>query len=302
MGAKKKILVIGSSNTDMVVKSRHLPKPGETVLGGGFLMNAGGKGANQAVAAAKLGGDVTFMAKVGEDIFGQQAREGLEKYGIDTSSILVDKDYPSGVALIMVNDEGENSISVALGANGNLMPDDILGLKPSIASADFVLIQLEIPLATVERAVALSSGLGKKVILNPAPARQLSSALLSAVYMITPNETEATLLTGVEVRDKRSAKQAAEALGHQGVASVIITLGEKGAYVFSGEFQGMVSAPKVNAVDSTAAGDTFNGALCVALSEGKPLKEAVGFANKAAAFSVTRLGAQSSCPTLTDLM
>ena len=302
MKNRKKILVVGSSNTDMVVKSRHLPRPGETVLGGDFLMNPGGKGANQAVAAAKLGGDVTFMAKVGEDVFGKEAKAGLEQYGINTSAILVDENNPSGVALIMVNDQGENSISVALGANGHLTPEDILQLGSFIASADFILIQLEIPLLTVEKVVALSAELGKKVILNPAPAQQLSEALLSSIYLITPNESEATHLTNIEVTDEKSARQAAEVLRRIGVLSVIITLGEKGAYVFSDEVEELIPAPKAHAVDTTAAGDTFNGALAVALSEEKSLKEAVEFANKAAAFSVTRLGAQSSCPTLADLM
>ena len=302
MKNRKKILVVGSSNTDMVVKSRHLPRPGETVLGGDFLMNPGGKGANQAVAAAKLGGDVTFMAKVGEDVFGKEAKAGLEQYGINTSAILVDENNPSGVALIMVNDQGENSISVALGANGHLNPEDILQLVSFISNADIILIQLEIPLLTVEKVVALSAELGKKVILNPAPAQQLSAALLSSIYLITPNESEATHLTNIEVTDEKSARQAAEVLRRIGVSSVIITLGEKGAYVFSDEVEELIPAPKAHAVDTTAAGDTFNGALAVALSEEKSLKEAVEFANKAAAFSVTRLGAQSSCPTLADLM
>ena len=302
MKNRKKILVVGSSNTDMVVKSRHLPRPGETVLGGDFLMNPGGKGANQAVAAAKLGGDVTFMAKVGEDVFGKEAKAGLEQYGINTSAILVDENNPSGVALIMVNDQGENSISVALGANGHLNPEDILQLVSFISNADIILIQLEIPLLTVEKVVALSAELGKKVILNPAPAQQLSAALLSSIYLITPNESEATHLTNIEVTDEKSARQAAEVLRRIGVSSVIITLGEKGAYVFSDEVEELIPAPKAHAVDTTAAGDTFNGALAVALSEGKSLKQAVQFANKAAAFSVTRLGAQSSCPTLADLL
>lgn len=301
MHSNDKILVVGSINTDMVVKSAHLPKPGETVLGGGFLMNPGGKGANQAVAAAKLGGKVSFIAKIGDDIFGQESILGLQKHEIDTSAILIDKEHPSGVAIIMVNDDGENCISVALGANGNLSVKDIDHLESFFENVDYVLIQLEIPLPTVEKVVQVAAENNKKVILNPAPAAELSPSLLSSVYLITPNESEATLLTGIDVVDESSAKRAAEVLIDFGVSEVIITLGSKGAYLHSEAYTGILPAPRVEVVDTTAAGDTFNGALAVALSKGQPLKSAVEFAIRAAAFSVTRMGAQSSAPTLSDL-
>lgn len=297
----KPLLVIGSSNTDMVVRSRTLPRAGETVLGGTFLMNPGGKGANQAVAAARLGGNVTFVAKVGEDLFGQEAIEGFQRAGIDTQYVLRDPNTASGVALIMVDEQGENCISVALGANGTLRPEELARAAPAFEAASHVLIQLEIPLETVSRAVDLAQAASSRVILNPAPAQRLPAATLEKVSLITPNESEAALLTGIEVVDEASARKAADHLHQQGVPQVIITLGAAGAYVSAEEMSGMVPAPRVTAVDSTAAGDTFNGALAVALAEDMPLRQAVEFANRAAAISVTRPGAQASTPLRTEL-
>ena len=296
-------MVIGSSNTDMVVRSEKLPAPGETVLGGKFLMNPGGKGANQAVAAAKLGGPVALVAKVGDDLFGRKAKEGFAEYGIDTSCMLVDEETPSGVALIMVDADGENSIAVAPGANSRLSPDDIDEVGGILNGAEYLLMQLEIPLETVAHAARLAVEKGVKVILNPAPApaRELSGELLRSLYLITPNQSECRLLTGIEVSDDASAEQAARALQREGVDSVIVTLGSDGAFVLAEETARRVPAPTVEAKDTTAAGDTFNGALAVALSEGKELVEAVRFANRAAAWSVTRMGAQSSAPVRTDL-
>ena len=296
-----KIAVIGSSNTDMVIKTAHLPAPGETVLGGQFLMNPGGKGANQAVAAARLGGDVVFVAKVGDDIFGQEAVEGFKGEGINTDYIVVDPDNPSGVATITVDEQGENCIAVASGANSALGPADIDSASPQIEAASVLLMQLETPLGTVEHAASLGRKAGKTVILNPAPAQPLSDALLALLDVITPNETEAEILTGIKVQTEHDAEEAARALRDKGVGAVIITLGSRGAFVLSESFLGLVPAPKVEPVDTTAAGDTFNGALAVGLADGQTIEDAVAFANKAAAISVTRLGAQASVPKLEEL-
>ncbi len=298
---RPKILVCGSSNTDMVVRSGHFPAPGETILGGEFMMNAGGKGANQAVAAARLGGDVTFAGKTGNDLFGHQAIRQLTEEGIDVSCMSVDPGTPSGVALITVNDLGENTIVVAPGANGTFTPEDFDKAIPELELADYVLLQLEIPIPTVEYIAGLARRMNKKVILNPAPASPLSDELLKALFMITPNETEASLLTGIPVTGESSAREAALWLIRKGVEHVIITLGAAGAFYLSGGESGMIPAPTVKAVDTTAAGDTFNGALAVALSEGKSLEESIRFANAAAAISVTRPGAQSSVPYRNEL-
>lgn len=294
-----KIVVIGSSNTDMVVQSGHLPSPGETVLGGEFIMNPGGKGANQAVAAAKLNGKVTFIAKVGDDVFGQEAVKGFQSHGIDTDYVVVDKVSPSGVALIMVDDQGENCISVALGANAAMQKTDIS--KEIIGQASFVLIQLEIPIEVVKYAVDLAEQEGVRVVLNPAPAQTLSDNLLALLYIITPNETEAELLTGIKVENEETARKAAQVLKAKGVDIVVITMGAQGAYVLSEEEDQMIPSPGVKAVDTTAAGDTFNGALVVGLSEGMSLVDAIEFANKAAAYSVTKMGAQASVPSRKDI-
>ncbi|MEO0340523.1 MAG: ribokinase [Bacteroidota bacterium] len=295
------ILVIGSSNTDMVVQSPHLPVPGETILGSNFIMNPGGKGANQAVAAAKLGGKVSFLAKIGKDIFGNAAIDNFNQYGINVEGVIVDPDYPSGVALIMVDEQGENCISVALGANEQLQEADILSHVTLIENCDYLLTQLETPLSSVQKAIELASTKNKKVVLNPAPAQALPDELFPKIDIITPNETEAALLTGAKVDDMDGVKAAAVNLREKGVETVIITIGSKGAYVLSAEFEGVVAPPKVKAVDTTAAGDTFNGALVVALADGASLVEAVKFANQAAAFSVTKLGAQASAPARSDL-
>lgn len=293
---KKEILVIGSSNTDMVVKTSVFPVPGETILGGNFFMNAGGKGANQAVAAARLGGNVTFIAKTGNDIFGKQAIGLFNNEGINTSHIITDPVNPSGVALITVNEKGENCIVVASGANAFLSPLDIQQALPAIEKASVILIQLEIPIETVEYVVNLVSKKNKTIILNPAPALTLPDDILKKVSIITPNQKEAELLTGKNVRDSKSAEQAALVLHRKGVETVVITMGAKGAWFSHNREGGLINAPEVRAVDTTAAGDVFNGALAVALTEEMKIQEAIAFACKAAAVSVTRLGAQSSAP------
>jgi ribokinase len=291
-----KILVIGSSNTDMVIKTEKLPAPGETILGGTFLMNPGGKGANQAVAAARLGGKVTFIAKRGNDLFGNQMTGLLKKEGIETKYIVKDPDLPSGIALITVDSEGENNIVVAPGSNSSLVAEDIPAELLSSAKFKILLLQLEVPLMTVEYAALTASEYGIKVILNPAPATKLHDYLLRHIWLITPDETEAEIITGIKVKDESSADNAARYFQKKGVKNVIITMGAAGAFVKTDSFTEMIPGIKVNAIDTTAAGDVFNGALAVAIAEGKELKKAVQFANKAAAISVTRLGAQASAP------
>ena len=290
-----KIIVIGSANTDMVVKSKELPLPGETILGGTFFMNAGGKGANQAVAAARLGGKVTFVAKVGNDIFGKQTIEGLRSESINTDYVFVDGEAPSGTALIMVNEEGENCIVVAPGANARLLPADI-GQVKDMADATIILMQLEIPMETIEAVARIAKANQQKLIINPAPAQSLSNELLKGLFLITPNETEASLLTGIKVEDVSTASQAAKIFLGKGVENVIITLGRQGAYFQNNHMELKVDAPVVEAMDTTAAGDTFSGALTVAIIENMDWKRAVEFAVNAASISVTRMGAQASVP------
>lgn len=296
-----KIVVVGSSNTDMVVQSDHLPAPGETVLGGAFSLHPGGKGANQAVAAARLGGEVTFIARLGQDLFGDQAIEGFRKDGIDVSKIIQDPNAASGVALIMVDAKGENSISVALGANNRLTPADVNVAEDELADADYVLVQLETPLPVAKHLARRAAEMSYRLVLNPAPARPLTDELLKRLYLITPNAIEAGLLTGVEVTDENSARTAAQRLRLRGVPNVVITLGSAGALVVTDDFSELIPTQTVKVVDTTAAGDTFNGALVVALSEGKDLRSAVIFANRAAAYSVGILGAQASVPTRADI-
>ncbi|MBG0859585.1 MAG: ribokinase [Bacteroidales bacterium] len=290
------ILVIGSSNTDMVIKTEKLPAPGETILGGTFLMNPGGKGANQAVAAARLGGKVTFITKRGNDLFGDQTIELLSKEGIETQYIAKDTQLPSGVALITVNSKGENVIVVAPGSNSTLVPEDIPGDIFTPGRFEIILLQLEIPVMTVEYTALTASENGIKVILNPAPAQKLHDYLYRHTWLITPDEIEAEILSGIKVRDVSSAENAASFFRKKGVKNVILTMGSAGAYLMSEVYTGMIAGVPVIPVDTTAAGDVFNGALAVAISEGKDLREAVMFANSAAAISVTRMGAQASAP------
>jgi ribokinase len=294
--AEEKIVVIGSSNTDMVIKAARLPAPGETILGGKFLMNPGGKGANQAVAAARLGGNVTFIGKTGEDIFGSHARTVLQKENINTKYLFSDRDNPSGIALITVNDKGENCIVVASGSNSCLSKTDIDLAREELVSSAIILMQLEIPLETVIHAVEIGFKAGKKVILNPAPAGKLPGELFGKLYMITPNETEAEVLTGIRITGIATAEKAAGELLSKGTGIVIITMGSMGALIARKDKMQLISSEKVNVIDTTAAGDVFNGALAVALSEGMDIEKAAAFANRAAAISVTRMGAQASSP------
>ncbi|MBR6629324.1 MAG: ribokinase [Bacteroidaceae bacterium] len=298
---QRKIVVIGSCNTDMVISMDHLPLPGETLIGGEFFMNSGGKGANQAVAAARLGGNVSFIAKVGNDPFGKRALEQYRAEGIDVKHILTDPEQPSGVALIMVDAQGENSIAVASGANAHLTTKDIDNAKEILSRADIVLMQLETPITTVEHAANVAKRSGAKVILNPAPAQPLPESLLQNLYILIANETEAEFISGTQITDMDSVARAADILCDKGVEKVVITLGSRGAFVKERGNYHQIPGLKVKAVDATAAGDTFCGALCVALAEGKNLTEAVTFANRCAAVTVTRMGAQSSLPYRSEI-
>jgi ribokinase len=290
------LLVIGSTNTDMVIKTEHLPAPGETILGGNFFMNAGGKGANQAVAAKRLGADVIFIAKTGNDIFGRQSLQSFKEEGINTDYMCVDPDNPSGVALINIDSKGENCIAVASGANATLSIDDLKNAEIVIKSASFILMQLEIPLATVEYIASIATLHGTKIILNPAPACKLPADILKNISIITPNKKEAEMLSGITISDMKSVKGAARIIKAKDVDTVIITLGAEGAFLYNDVTEEMIAAPEVTAVDTTAAGDVFNGALAVALSENTSIKDAVKFACHAAALSVTKFGAQASAP------
>lgn len=293
---QNKIVVIGSCNTDMVITTDRLPKPGETVLGGDFKMFAGGKGANQAVAAARLGGNVSFIAKIGDDLFGKQSIEKFKGEGIDIQHIFMDSHLPTGVALITVDQKGENCIAVASGANAALTPPHIEKVKEIIENAAILLMQLEIPIETVEYTAKLAYEKGIKVILNPAPATSLSDKLLKCLYAIIPNIIEAENLSGIKINDWDSAKQAANIISSKGVDIVVITLGENGALIKDGPNYYGIPGSKVDVVDTTAAGDTFCGAFCVALSEKYSVEQAAEIANKAASISVSRQGAQSSIP------
>ncbi|MCD8165976.1 MAG: ribokinase [Bacteroides sp.] len=293
---QQKILVVGSSNTDMVIQTDHLPRPGETVIGGQFFMNPGGKGANQAVAIARLGGNITFVCKTGSDIFGHQAHQLFEEEGINTSFVFSDSKNPSGVALITVDSKAENCIAVASGANMQLLPADLQRATEAIEEADSILMQLEIPIETVEYVAHTANARGEKVILNPAPAQPLSEELLRDLYLITPNETEAEMISGIPITDDESAILAARKISALGVDNVVITLGARGALVYNQEICRFVDGYKVKAVDTTAAGDIFNGALLVGLMENRSLIDSVCFTCKTSAIAVTRVGAQSSAP------
>lgn len=295
------IIVVGSSNTDMVVKTPRFPEPGETILGGDFFMFPGGKGANQAVAAARLGGKVSFICCVGDDIFGQNALEGYSKEGINIEGAMIVKGAPSGVALITVNANGENEIVVASGANNLLSKNHIERITKQLRDADIILTQLETPIPIVSHLAEFCRQNGQRLIINPAPAQELSDEILKGLYLITPNETETKILTGVEVTDESTAKRACELFFQKGVKNVIITMGSKGAFFMNDKLNFTVNAKKVKAIDTTAAGDVFNGAVALSLAKKMDWKESIEFANKAAALSVAKMGAQTSAPYLNEI-
>jgi ribokinase len=291
-----RVVVIGSSNTDMVVKAARIPEPGETVLGGEFVMVPGGKGANQAVAAARLGAVVTLVARVGDDLFAEASLRNFREAGIRTEFVFRDATAASGVALILVDREGENAIAVAPGANARLTPADVDRAETAIREAEVVVLQLEVPIETVLHALGLAKRHGRRVILNPAPAARVPDEALSLVDLLTPNETEAEMLLGGGAAGLGGIAATAEALRAKGVGTVIVTLGREGAFVVGPEGSFHVPGRHVQAVDTTAAGDAFTGALACALAEGRDLPAALEFATAAAALSVTRMGAQSSLP------
>jgi len=290
-----RVVVVGSTNTDMTVRVPRIPAPGETVLGREFQITGGGKGANQAVAAARAGGRVVFVTAVGMDDLGERALAGLRREGIDIH-LVRRVSGPSGVALIFVDDAGENSIAVAAGANAELRPEHVEPLEQILEPGDVVLLQLEIPMATVEATVRVAVKQQARVILNPAPAQALPEVLMHSVSLVTPNELEVEHLTGVTVNDEIALTRAADVLHGRGISTVIVTLGPRGVFASHEGRSEMVRAFRVQAVDSTAAGDVFNGALAVALVEGRTLGDAVRFGSAAGALSVTRMGAQASAP------
>ncbi len=299
--ARNGVLVVGSANMDLVVKTGRFPLPGETVFGGTFGMFPGGKGANQAVACAKLGTPTQFVGKMGKDIFRDSLMASMRKDGVDLRHVTFDAKESTGIALITVDQSGQNEIVVISGSNMRLLPRDIDRLRPRFSTVRAVLLQLEIPVETVLRSAQLAKRAGAMVILNPAPARDLPADLLKLVDILTPNETEAGILSGIQVQDADSAAQAACALLRTGVKQVIVTLGSNGCLLVSEGQTRAFPAVRVTPVDTTAAGDAFNGALAGALADGKPLVDAIPFANSVAAFSVTRMGAQSSMPGRNEL-
>lgn len=291
-----RLAVLGSINVDHIMNISQFPKPGETIIGHQYKIAFGGKGANQAVACGRSGADITFIACVGDDAIGSEIISQLKTDNIHIDAISIIPQTPTGVAMILVNEQGENVISIVAGANGALTPTHFQQYHHVIEHADALLMQLESPLETVFEAAKRAKSHQTKVILNPAPAQPLSDEFLSFIDVITPNETEAEILTGVSVHDEAGAAKAAEILHRKGIKQVLITLGSRGVW-FSEQGKGMIIPGfRVDAVDTIAAGDTFNGAFVTAILEGKPSVEAIRFAHAAAAIAVTRHGAQSSVP------
>ncbi len=292
-----KLVVLGSVNADHVLQVPSFPRPGETLHGRNYQVIPGGKGANQAVAAARLKADTGFIARVGDDAFGINIRESFKMDNINTAAVKMEPNCPSGIAMIQVSDSGENSICISAEANAKLTAEAIEADLDRIRDAQYLLMQLETPICGIEQAAKVAKAAHTHVILNPAPARELSDQLLAHVDIITPNETEAEISTGITVTDDRSAQQAANELHRKGIETVIITLGAKGVWLSQNGHGVLIAGFKVQAVDTTAAGDTFNGALVTGLLEGLALESAVRFAHAAAAISVTRFGAQTSIPS-----
>lgn len=296
-----RLVVVGSCNTDLVVQAPKLPRPGESVLGGVFAKFQGGKGANQAVAAARMGAKVTFVGRAGDDDFGREARAGFEREGIDLSHFVLDPEVPTGVALIVVDAAGENQIVVAWGANGVLSPSQVDAAAEAIAEADAALAQLEMPLETVERVAEIADRCNTKFILNPAPYQSLPDSVLARVDVLTPNLGELAALAGHPIETVEGIERAAKSLLARGAGAVVVTQGREGCTVVTPEESWWTATSRVDARDTVGAGDCFSANLAVALADGGTLKEAVRFATVAAGISVTRLGAQPSMPTREEL-
>ncbi|MGI2879961.1 ribokinase [Vibrio furnissii] len=291
-----KLVVLGSVNADHVLQVPSFPRPGETLHGRNYQVIPGGKGANQAVAAARLNADIGFIACVGDDSFGINIRESFKLDGMNIRGVKMQPNCPTGIAMIQVSDSGENSICISAEANAKLTAEAIAPDLQHIRDAKYLLMQLETPLDGIVKAAQVAKEARTNVILNPAPARELPDALLSCVDVITPNETEAEVLTGITVTDDASAQLAADALHRKGIEIVMITLGAKGVWLSQNGRGTLIPGFRVQATDTTAAGDTFNGALVTGLLEEMPLESAIKFAHAAAAISVTRFGAQTSIP------
>jgi ribokinase len=297
----KNVLVIGSYNVGLTVVGPRIPRPGETIMGTHFDMGPGGKGSNQAITIARLGGNVSFLAKIGGDIFGKDAIALFEKECIDTGYVTVDQTTHTGAGIIFVDENGQNAIGVAPGANYRLSADDLKRHSSLFEQCDILLIQLEIPLATVYEAIRMGSRTGMTIILNPAPAQKIEHRFLSMIDILTPNETEAETLTDIAVSDRKGAVKAGKFLVSQGVESVIVTLGNDGAVLVSDGEEGHFPSYAVDAVDTTGAGDAFNGGLAYGLATGKLLESSIDFASKVAALSVTKVGVIPGLPRMQDI-
>ncbi|EKO3368006.1 ribokinase [Vibrio fluvialis] len=296
-----KLVVLGSVNADHVLQVPSFPRPGETLHGRNYQVIPGGKGANQAVAAARLKADIGFIACVGDDSFGINIRESFKLDGMNISGVKMQPNCPTGIAMIQVSDSGENSICISAEANARLTAEAIEPDLARIREAKYLLMQLETPIDGIVKAAQVAKEARTNVILNPAPARELPDELLSCVDVITPNETEAEVLTGITVTDDESAQLAAGALHRKGIEIVMITLGAKGVWLSQNGRGTLIPGFRVQATDTTAAGDTFNGALVTGLLEEMPLESAIKFAHAAAAISVTRFGAQTSIPNRAEV-
>jgi ribokinase len=297
-----KVVVVGSYVVDLMSRAPHLPKPGETVLGGPFMMGPGGKGGNQATAAARCGSKVTFVTKLGDDVFGREALKHFQSENIQTEFVIVDSNQSTGAAIIAVDDQGENSIVVALGACGTIIEAEVVAAESKFKEADIVLLQLETSIEAIVTTVKLAEKYKVPVILNPAPYHEFPREILQSVSYITPNETEAFQISGIEVRDEQTALAASKRIYEMGVGAVIITLGSKGAYLYAGGESGeLVGGFKVNAVDTTGAGDAFNGGFAHALSNSASIRESMTFANAVAALSVMKTGTAPAMPYLNEV-
>jgi ribokinase len=296
------IVVVGSLNMDLVTTTQRRPAPGETLIGDSFAMFVGGKGLNQAIAAARQQTNVTMVGRVGGDDFGTRLRETLQREGINDQYVLTDESVSSGIATIVIDGDGDNNIIVVSGANGQLSPADIEAATPAIQSADLLMLQLEVPLESVLRAAQIARAAGVRVMLNPAPARELPDDLLKLVDIITPNETETALLTGIQIDNDQAADQAADALLDRGAAAAVLTLGARGALLADAQQHLRIPGYQVKVVDTTAAGDAFCAGLVAELGRGASLSDAIRHANATGALATTKLGAEPAMPQLNDVL